>query len=258
MKKKRFSGMVMNERGELVTGEMFGPATIVIWESSWNLFRTGAISLKIATTGRLRQYANFIKSLAAQYPHVWALIYQAEVRMRTERFPLILAKLEDKHEEAVLKNHPTSFDPQMPWDSVLAYAVEFEDAWWYRNVREPAQNVRTGAVPISEYVDDDARISRQRPHIPTGSETMAEVPTYADGNPGAGGKGGKRTWSQTGGKGEWANRKKRRGGGQQQQWSNKGQPQYQQPLRPGEDQGTMPRLQRGNLPCYYGWQYLCY
>ena len=79
------------------------------------VFRTGCIGLKLISTGRLRQYQMHIKYLASQYPTSWALVYQADVRMRSERMPLIKARLEDQDELAKKNGWVRTYNHDMPW-----------------------------------------------------------------------------------------------------------------------------------------------
>ena len=74
-KRLRFKGMLINGLGEYFMAEMFGPGTFEIWESCFMVFRTACLSLKIATSGRLRQYMMHIKALARQHPTAWSLVY---------------------------------------------------------------------------------------------------------------------------------------------------------------------------------------
>ena len=54
-KRLRFKGMLINGLGEYFMAGMYGPGTYEIWESCFMVFRTACLSLKIATSGRLRQ-----------------------------------------------------------------------------------------------------------------------------------------------------------------------------------------------------------
>ena len=71
----------------------------------------------------------FIKALARQQPTAWSLVYQADVRMRSEHFPRILGRLEDEREEAKEMRWRTKLELAMKRDAVFREAVEGEKDW---------------------------------------------------------------------------------------------------------------------------------
>ena len=85
IKRKRFMGTVVNEFGEVIVVELLGPPNYDSWASSYTCFMTGADMIKFIDHGKLVRYMKRIRSWAKQYPHCWGLIYQADVRMRSER-----------------------------------------------------------------------------------------------------------------------------------------------------------------------------
>ena len=109
------------------------------------------------------------------------LVYQADVRMRTERMPLIKAKLEE--EDAIAKQHgwPLKLDPAMPWGAVFKYAVEVCDKWWGLHCENPGVEVNCRVGTTSQYTDGDATISHTPGQTPTGSDTMTVQPAMLGG-----------------------------------------------------------------------------
>ena len=101
IKKKRFTGMVPNEYGELQQVEIFGPPSFDAWETCHECFGTGSLMTDIICVGNITAYHRRIKKLDRQFPGCWAIIYQADVRMRSERSLRIKEELEEKHEHYV-------------------------------------------------------------------------------------------------------------------------------------------------------------
>ena len=101
LKKKRFMGVVPDEHGELHTVEIIGPASVDAWESCYNVFITACIMLYIISAGALKRYFLLIKSFVKRFPNCWAVIYQADARMRSDKAPRIKDDLEEKHAIAI-------------------------------------------------------------------------------------------------------------------------------------------------------------
>ncbi len=60
-----------------------GPGTIMQWISCWLVFQIGMIMYDLADYQTMVDYMEFIKDLAMQFgPACWAIIYQADARMR--------------------------------------------------------------------------------------------------------------------------------------------------------------------------------
>ena len=111
VKRLRFHGRVLNQDGELVLVEIYGPPNYEAWEASYGCFRTGAIMKNLIDQGRLDRNMKMIRTMAKANPKAWALIYQADVRMRLEKSVHIKAMLIKKHEEALANGWRANFDP---------------------------------------------------------------------------------------------------------------------------------------------------
>ena len=95
--------------------------------------------------------------MAERYgPNCWGIVYQADVRMRSEEVPRILRRLEREHAAAVAAGGTHVFDPDKPWELVWATAVKQHD-WWLKEVKEPALLYLAHARSLSALVDDDTR-----------------------------------------------------------------------------------------------------
>ena len=84
---------------------------------------------------RLDLCGEHLRSFLTTYgPSCWFLIYQADVRMRSEHFERIRRRLQIEHDS---QNITLGFDPTTPWDGVFAAAVK-DTELWDSEVREKA------------------------------------------------------------------------------------------------------------------------
>ena len=90
--------------------------------------------LDIISAGALKRYLLLIKSFVKRFPNCWAVIYQADARMRSEKAPRIKDDLEEKHAIAIKNGWYSSFDPAKPWDAVWLHMAESESNWWHTQV----------------------------------------------------------------------------------------------------------------------------
>ena len=103
------------------------------------------------------RYQRLINTLAKTYPKCWALIYQADVRMRSEKVDDILDDLETEHAIAQKRNWDSDFDPKRPWNAVWRRIVEGkrEELWWFRNVEKPAMFITNDVAKEGDYIEGD-------------------------------------------------------------------------------------------------------
>ena len=142
-KKKEFTfaGMVTTPSGPLRRGEFLGPPTIHDWIASWRVFRTAFIMLGIADVQTLDRYERHIAKCHRRYGEkAWALLYQAERRMRKEQFFRLYRRAAADHEEALKAGKTTPFDVNRPWNYILIKAVE-DKAFWTEHFLEPVHEV---------------------------------------------------------------------------------------------------------------------
>ena len=108
----------------------------------------------------LDRYARMIQRWADEYPEAWGLIYQAEVRAREEHTPDVRERLEEEYAEALVRNHPTRYNPKMPWNAVWEALVMHESAYWYKAIEKPGLLLLAGTARISEFLDEDVKTKR--------------------------------------------------------------------------------------------------
>ena len=188
IKKKRFAGTIVDQYGEIITVELLGPPHYDAWEGSYTCFGTGATMLDIISVGKLGRYQKRIRSWAKQYPGCWAVIYQADVRMRSERCLRIRERLEEAHELDVKENRRSSYNPDRPWDSVWAEMADRETDWWHKHVEIPCLMVAAHIKKVGHYVEGDANIA----HSPSTESHTYEPATGPMPTTGGGHRGQKR------------------------------------------------------------------
>ena len=159
-RKRTFSGYTLGTDGELHLAELKGPATHSDWEASFEIFKTACVMLKIAVLETLIRYQALIKKYHTAYGSAcWALLYQAECRMRLEQFERILRKGELQHAMAQQPGgQPTDFDPAMPWEWVFQQAVEAEGTFWTDEFERTAVLVRTREDRMADHIGSDANV----------------------------------------------------------------------------------------------------
>ena len=140
--------------------ELAGPPDYEAWLRCWLVFECAMLLLRQVKAERLRMYADIIRGFHLQYgASVWPIIYQADVRMRSEQFP----RLRRSAEIAANRKDPrdflyANFNAAMPWDSVFEIAIASKD-YWDREVREKAMlfltRVRSQGALLSDGTAQD-------------------------------------------------------------------------------------------------------
>ncbi len=96
-RKLKFKGQVF-VNGELVTSEISGPPNCFVWKACMAVLRTIFIMLQVGEPKRFDAYIKHIEGLNNTYGNkAWAILYQADIEMRTQEFARIKSRLERKH-----------------------------------------------------------------------------------------------------------------------------------------------------------------
>ena len=177
-RKRRFTAEIINEHGQRITVELTGPGSFELWVASWNVFRTVILMLGAVANGKLRRYKNKIRALWLKYgPRCWGIIYQADVRMRSERFPVLKERLLRKHDRMKkMLGYDPIIDPARPWDAVMEEALENDEKWWVDHVVDPCREITYGKKDPKEFMDGDVKIGGGASHTSVGSETLTPLP----------------------------------------------------------------------------------
>ena len=152
--KLQFTAWTLLPDGAWVRKELPGPPDLSAWWNSWRVLRTALLLLQQVSPEVLDQYGDLIRDLSEQYgADCWYLVYLADVRMRSEEFPRLRRSEELRHEERLLANLPSAFNPDKPWDRVFSAATEASD-FWREEVKEKSVLHKCRVKTQSELVDD--------------------------------------------------------------------------------------------------------
>ena len=121
-----------------------GPPTFEHWWASYRVLRVIYLLLDVAPPEVLDNYGEMLRSFATTYgSQGWFLVYQADVRMRSEHFDRLRRQAERVHLAAVSAHAhmpvpiTSTFDVAKPWKSVFAMAIA-DKLWWDENLHRPA------------------------------------------------------------------------------------------------------------------------
>ena len=134
--------------------ELPGPPSWDHWWASYRVLRTAFLLLEVADPEILDNYGELIRSFVTTYgARAWFIVYNADIRMRSEHFDRIRRRKEREHEAAVVALIPSTYDPAKPWKAVFAAALT-EDNWWQDNLHRPALLFLTQQRSAAETVAD--------------------------------------------------------------------------------------------------------
>lgn len=143
----------------------------------------------LASKEAMDDYRDFIVELHETWgAKCWAIIYQADVRMRRNGLDTIrraahyLLNAAVAHESSgqrlFVPRNPYEFDGKNPWDYCYRKAIHAECPtaikYWKKNVEQPCNFVMNRGDQVSEHVDGDAEIcNNPHDHIATGGEAFS-------------------------------------------------------------------------------------
>ena len=107
-------------------------------------------------------------SLAKTYgPHCWPLLYQTDVRCRSERIPLIRGQLVTSHNAAIISSQPSSFDSSRPWDAAFRECIKSPESkeWWDKEFNLNALLLITRTGQLSSMIDGDALVEASNARV---------------------------------------------------------------------------------------------
>ena len=127
--------------GKMISNNRKGPGSFDAWSKGWSVFKNAMLYLEESTVSALDGYRDHIQEISQTYPTCWFIIYNADVRCRSEQLEHILrdasASVLTDH-EAGHKAALIGFDESKPWDFVFKQAVSetnsTQQAFWNREV----------------------------------------------------------------------------------------------------------------------------
>ena len=157
-RRMRFKSRVLDSSGQWTQHEAPGPDCIESWRKCWKVFVVAATMLKVASGATLAKYETQFEERSERYHKSWHLCVQADVRCRSE-----WVTAERRRQEAFHVKHPhvSSFNPRMPWDTILREAADSQ-AFWYKELLEPAllyeRSSGAVAIPAHRVYDHDVAV----------------------------------------------------------------------------------------------------
>lgn len=92
-----------------------GPSTFELWWAAFRVLRCTLLLLEVVPPEILDAYGEFIREQNTAYgPDAWFLVYQADVRMRSEHFDRIRRRAERAHHAAQTHVYHSTFKPEAP------------------------------------------------------------------------------------------------------------------------------------------------
>lgn len=79
--------------GSYLQQDLPGPNSFMAWKASWNVFKTAAVMLNIASIASLEAYFKQIERTTIQWPSCWGLVYTADDAARAERMEKVRRRL---------------------------------------------------------------------------------------------------------------------------------------------------------------------
>jgi hypothetical protein len=177
--------------GILHTVEILGPPSLAAWKENYDVLFSALIMLDLVRRPQLAAYRAKITAFHARYgPKCWALLYQADVRCRSELMDRLRFRLQALHNAALQCTPPkaTTFDPTRPWDSVWAAALA-DTEFWSEEFSHDALLIITGTTRAGDVLGDDAIVSSasasaaQQPAERQHPPTKPKKPTNTDKGP---------------------------------------------------------------------------
>ena len=86
--RRHFTSRQRDTHGNWTYVEVYGPPTYGEWVECYMVFNTLAIQDDVICGGNLRQYNAKIAEYVNRCPDAWGVVYQADVRTRSEHAPL--------------------------------------------------------------------------------------------------------------------------------------------------------------------------
>ncbi len=153
--------------GKWVQKSLRGPPNFQSWLKSWNVFKVAMIMLGQASSASLEAYEEKIRQVATEdFPaQCWFLIYQADVRARSEYWDkfLRITQLEQS------KKAIDGFDKSLPWDYVIRFSVDDDlqrsRTWWEKELTRRCDGYLNGTLSHSQVVDDGSTLLMSSPPV---------------------------------------------------------------------------------------------
>ena len=160
-RKLKLSGLVLGTDGVLQQVQLYGPPDVETWAAGFAVFRTGCIMLEEVSISTLALWSTMVSEYIARYGSaVWALIYQTEVRARSELLTRTKRAGATALAQATAAGGSHSYNPNKPWDWVFREAAA-DVQFWRKELEEKALLILAKISKPLDSVEGDALTSSQ-------------------------------------------------------------------------------------------------
>ena len=155
---RAMEGQKIDASGKIVPLIMYGPPNAHEWEKCYRVWRTMAVSNDDVGLEITDRYCDRVMKLDREYPGCWPLLYQTDVRTRTEQALRVKRRLKEAHDAAVARGRPqdSTYNVDKPWASVYRELALGEDKWWEKEFEKVAYKIGLKAAAVNTGVDNDA------------------------------------------------------------------------------------------------------
>ena len=155
-KRMKLAGQVFRADGSIHAIEVLGPPNFDAWLGCYAVLATAYSMLDIVDLGNLERYKEMMTRYHSRYgPGAWLLLYQADVRARSEHVQRTMLVLSTRHDAARSAGGTTAYDPARPWNFTWASVVD-DSHWWRRELEEPALLYLTRSRELGQLVTGEA------------------------------------------------------------------------------------------------------
>ena len=163
-KKIAMSGYTMARDGTFQLTELKGPSNFVEWKECYCIFRTCCIMLEVCSPAVLDKYCDHISRFNLKYSDaVWLILYQTDVRARSEQVERIRRRGAQEHSAATGTGGTHEYQPSQPWEFVYRHLV-LDNKFWEDEFTSTALLIRSHIDRLTEHlgpeVEGDTRSSR--------------------------------------------------------------------------------------------------
>ena len=160
-RKLKLSGLVLGTDGVLQQVQLYGPPDVETWAAGFAVFRTGCIMLEEVSISTLSLWSIMVSEYTARYGSaVWALIYQTEVRARSELLTRTKRAGATALAQATAAGGSHLYNPNWPWDWVFREAAA-DVQFWRKELEEKALLILAKISRPLDNVEGDALTSSQ-------------------------------------------------------------------------------------------------
>ena len=135
--------------------------------------------------GRLDRYSKLIKGFNKTLGLAcWALVYQTDVRARSERMQRLHMSVLKRHNEAVAAdaNAKTGYEVKRPWNAVFKSVMD-DDTWWTRELYQPGLIIAAKIRGVASFIEGDATIAGNQTPTPRTQGARTGHPATVVGTP---------------------------------------------------------------------------